>query len=118
MSKFLVLLEPRFYLENGPYIQDQNQEVFEIAFIMKGRVGVGYRIFNEVFLGMSLHHRQIFNDYAMIQEKVSEFIYMPIIETVHCLALRKENFTQLFKMPFFYKKYKNRWCKRYKKTIQ
>jgi hypothetical protein len=32
------------------------------------------------------------NDYAMIHEKVSEFIYMPIIETVEGLALRKENF--------------------------
>jgi hypothetical protein len=54
IKDFLVCLEPRFYVEGGPYIQDQNHEVYEILFIIKGGVGVGYRIFNEVFLGMQL----------------------------------------------------------------
>jgi hypothetical protein len=54
----------------------------------------------------------------MIHEKVSEFIYMAIIENVEGLALRKHKFKELFKDPFFSKKYKNRWCKRYKKIIQ
>ena len=92
MKNFLICLEPRFYLESGPLIQDQNHEVSEILFIMKGRVGVGYRIFNELFLGMQIYSRQIINDYAMINEKVSEFIYMPIIDNVEGLALRKSSF--------------------------
>lgn len=59
---------------------------------MKGTVGVGYRLFNEVFLGMTLKPRHVINDYAIINEKVSEFIYMPILENVQGLALRKEKF--------------------------
>ena len=46
---------------------------------MKGKVGVGYRLFNEVFLGMALKDQHVINDYAIIQEKVSEFIYKPIL---------------------------------------
>lgn len=47
-------LEPRLYKVGGDLIQDQFTEVFEIFFIMKGKVGVGYRLFNEIFLGMAL----------------------------------------------------------------
>ena len=36
---------------------------------MKGTVGVGYRLFNEVFLGMTLKPRHVINDYAIIKNK-------------------------------------------------
>jgi hypothetical protein len=83
---------------------------------MQGNIGVGYRLFNEVFLGMQLHPRQQFNDQSIICKKVSEFIYMPLVNDVHMLALRKESYHQIIKDKFF-KKYEKRWVKRYKKTI-
>jgi len=42
---------------------------------MKGKVGVGYRLFNEVFLGMALKEKQVVNEHAVIHNKVSEFLY-------------------------------------------
>ena len=75
-------LEPRYYNVDEDIIQDQFCEVFEVLYIMKGKVGVGYRLFNTVFLGMVLNQRNVINDYALIQNKVSEFIYKPIIEHV------------------------------------
>ena len=66
-------LEPRVYRVGGEIIQDQFTEVFEIIFIMKGKVGVGYRLFNEIFLGMALRERMLFNAYALLQNKDSEF---------------------------------------------
>jgi hypothetical protein len=76
----------------GELIQDQDQEVFEVLYILSGKVGVGYRLFNEIFLGMALSTRSTINDYAMISGKVSEFLYMPIMEHVNGLALRRAIF--------------------------
>jgi hypothetical protein len=45
MRKFLTYLEPRYFNE-GDTIQEQNEEVYEVTFIMKGKAGVGYRLFN------------------------------------------------------------------------
>jgi hypothetical protein len=57
MRKFLVSfvknLEPRHYIQSsGEFIQDQYEEIFEVVFITKGSVGVGYRLFNEIFYGI------------------------------------------------------------------
>ena len=57
MRNFLVVfvraLEPRFYnQQNNDMIQDQYEEIFEVVYITKGAVGIGYRLFNEVFFGM------------------------------------------------------------------
>ena len=71
-------------------------EVYEVLFLLKGKVGVGYRLFNEVFLGMALATRSTINDYAMITSKVSEYLYMPIIEHVDGLILRRNVFVRLF----------------------
>jgi hypothetical protein len=49
-------LQPRFY-QVGGIVQDQFAEVFEILFITKGKVGVGYRLFNEVFMGLAMNER-------------------------------------------------------------
>ena len=76
-------------------IQDQFAEVFEVVFIMKGKVGVGYRLFNEIFLGMALKERQVINEYAIMQNKVSEFLYQPIIENVEAVSLRRSAFRKI-----------------------
>lgn len=90
LLKLLKELQPRQYLVgSNNMIQDQFQEVFEVLYIMKGKVGVGYRLFNEIFLGIALKERQVMNDYAIIQEKVSEFLYQPILENVEGLALNR-----------------------------
>ena len=49
---------------------------------MKGKVGVGYRIFNKIFYGMALQPRHAVNDYAMLRNKVSEFLYQPADENI------------------------------------
>ena len=54
----------------------------------------------------------------MIRSKTSEFIYQPILDNVEGLALRKENWTWLFSMPFFKKNYSKPWCREYVKAIK
>jgi len=45
----LVTFEPRIYRNTDEeFIQDQYEEIFEVVFINKGFVAVGYRIFNEI----------------------------------------------------------------------
>jgi len=70
---------------------------------MKGKVGVGYRLFNEVFLGMALKEKQVVNEHAISHNKVSEFLYVPIIENVECLALRRSSFRLLIDEPYWHK---------------
>jgi hypothetical protein len=85
--------------------------------VTKGTIGVGYRLFNEIFLGMALHSASVLNDYAMIKNKVSEFLYQPIIDNVHTLAIRKENYLNLLKDPFW-TIYQTKWSKHYIESIR
>ena len=50
--RFVKILEPRFYNQNTGIIQEQYEEIFEVFFINSGAVGVGYRLFSEIFYGM------------------------------------------------------------------
>lgn len=59
---------------------------------MKGRVGVGYKLFNDDYMGIILKPGHVVNDYAILQGKVSEFSYQAILETVEGLAIRREAF--------------------------
>ena len=95
---FVLKLEPRMYEQQGDMIQDQYEEIFEVVFIMKGGVGVGYRLFNEIFYGTMItmdsktrKHASVINDYSCLYNKCSEFLYKPI-EKVEALAMRKSNF--------------------------
>jgi hypothetical protein len=85
---------------------------------MKGKVGVGYRLFNEIFLGVALYAKNTINDYAMLRSKVSEFVYQPILDHVHGLAMRKENVVNIFKKPFWKNNYAKSWCRMYVSTIR
>ena len=84
----MVCLEPRQFLPND-IIQDQNEEVYEVLFIMKGKVGVGYRLFNSIHYGKILMTKNVVNDYAMLRDKMSEFTYKPIIDKVEGLCMRR-----------------------------
>lgn len=95
MRKFLTFLEPRYFNLND-IIQEQNEEVYEVIFIMKGKVGVGYRLFNQIFYGMALQPRHVVNDYAMLRNRVSEFIYKPILDSIEGLSINKNDWTHLF----------------------
>lgn len=112
MRKFLTYLEPRYFNE-GDTIQEQNEEVYEVTFIMKGKAGVGYRLFNQIFYGMALQPRHVINDYAMLRNRVSEFFYKPILDKVEGLAINKNDWTRLFKIPFFNNNYFKSWCLKY-----
>jgi hypothetical protein len=82
MQHFLSKLEPRHYSAGSGLIQEQNEEVYEVFYIMEGKVGVGYRIFNTMFFALALQAGNSVNDYAMIRSKVSEFVYQPILDNV------------------------------------
>ena len=85
---------------------------------MKGKVGVGYRLFNSVHYGRIITTKNTVNDYAMLRDRMSEFIYRPIIESVEGLCMRRENWSTIFKLPFFNKIYARRWCDKYLETIK
>lgn len=112
MQKFLMYLEPRIYLASE-FIQEQNEEVYEVLFIMKGKVGVGYRLFNSIHYGKILMTKNVVNDYAMLRDKMSEFTYKPINDQVEGLCMRRENWVCIFKLPFFNKIYARNWCDKY-----
>lgn len=97
-------------------------EIYEIIYITNGTVGVGYRLFNEIFYGMRIimtkEKRVIspINDYSALNNKCSEFLYKPI-EMVNALAMRKSNFTKIMKDQYA-KKIIPDIAKNYKYTIQ
>ena len=100
LVQFCHRLEPRYYKPNGDLIQDQWDEIFEVVYVMKGSVGVGYRLFNETFFGVRLmmtNEKKIsagINDYGCLENKCSEFLYTPI-EMTEALAIRKFHFTNV-----------------------
>ena len=119
--EFVKRLEPRFYNQTGDMIQDQYEEIFEVIYITNGAVGVGYRLFNEIFYGMRIImsvDRKIIspiNDYSCLTNKCSEFLYKPI-DYVEALAMRKENFNYIMQDPLA-KKLKPEIARSYKYTI-
>lgn len=120
---FVVKLEPRLFdKNNNDIIQDQYEEVFEVTFITTGAVGVGYRLFNEVFYGMSIimsKNKRIIspiNDYSCVSNKSSEFLYTPV-EKVEALAIRREHFNVLMSDPIG-KRMRPHIARNYKYLIQ
>lgn len=85
-------------------MQEQYEEIFEVTFIISGAMGVGYRLFNEIFYGVQIvmnnNKKTIcpINDYSCIMNRVSEFLYKPI-DMVEALAVRKDNFKELLEHP-------------------
>ena len=65
-----------------------------MVFILKGRVAVGYRMFNETFYGKIMEQKSCINDYACLFNKCSEFLYMAV-DTVEAYGFRKEFFPEL-----------------------
>lgn len=89
---------------------------------MNGNIGVGYRLFNDVFYGMSIVMSKTkrvispINDYSCISNKSSEFLYTPI-EKAEALAIRREDFNTMINAPFG-QKLRPYIAKNYKYTIQ
>ena len=55
LVNFVKVLEPRIYKQDdNEMIQEQYDEVFEVIFILKGFVGIGYRLFDEIFYAKKL----------------------------------------------------------------
>jgi len=67
---------------------------------MKGAVGIGYRLFSEIFYGKQIiitkkrKSVSAINDYSSLYNKCSEFLYTPI-DRVEAMAMRKENFNEV-----------------------
>eukprot|EP00351_Strombidinopsis_sp_SopsisLIS2011_P002309 CAMPEP_0116883918 /NCGR_PEP_ID=MMETSP0463-20121206/16590_1 /TAXON_ID=181622 /ORGANISM="Strombidinopsis sp, Strain SopsisLIS2011" /LENGTH=74 /DNA_ID=CAMNT_0004539463 /DNA_START=902 /DNA_END=1123 /DNA_ORIENTATION=+ len=56
---------------------------------MDGRVGVGYRLFNETIYGKMLERKSVINDFSCIMNKCSEFLYQALA-TVTGFSIRKK----------------------------
>lgn len=73
-------------------------------YIQRGAIGVGYRLFNEIFYGLRIAINQDkktpsgINDYSCLHNKCSEFLYVPL-DYVEALAMRKENYDQIMQIP-------------------
>jgi hypothetical protein len=71
--------------------------VYEVLFIMSGKVGIGYRLFNQTFYGKSVSYGCKVGDYDCSQNKVSEFLYTPITITKG-FCVKKEHMNEILKM--------------------
>lgn len=69
--------------------------MFELLFIMEGRVCVGYRLFNEIHYAKQLEHKSVINDYASILDRCSEFLYVTMSPKLTGYAIRKHAFKEL-----------------------
>ena len=49
-----------------------------MTFINKGSIVIGYRLFNEKYYSKVMKNRAIVNDFSVINNKVSEFLYEAI----------------------------------------
>jgi hypothetical protein len=56
---------------------------------------------------MALSVRHVVNDYAMLTDKVSEYLYMPIIEHVNGLVLRRKSFVKLYEEHYWQSRFGN-----------
>lgn len=95
--RVLDCLEPRRYqATDDEFIQDQFQEVFEVVFVCRGRIIVGYRLFKEVFYAKIVSKSASIGDFSCLNNKVSEFLYKAS-ETVTGFAIKKEKFTMIMR---------------------
>jgi hypothetical protein len=120
---FVKYLEPRHYIQSsGEFIQDQYEEIFEVVFITKGSVGVGYRLFNEIFYGIQITMNKqrkvisVINDYSCLYNKCSEFLYQPI-DQADAFAIRRGNYEEVMQESIG-KRLRNKISKAYKYIIQ
>lgn len=88
-----------------------------MLYVMRGKVGVCYQLFNESFTGLALGAGNVINDFAILVDKVSEFGYEPILEHVEGLALRRPRFNELLESSYW-NKLKKQWRQAYKRKIQ
>lgn len=87
-------------------IQDQYEEIFEVFYMSRGSIGIGYRLFNEVFYGKKMRIGigttnqetvTTINDYSSLYNKCSEFLYYPI-DIVEGFGMRKHLFWKLMQL--------------------
>ena len=58
---------------------------------------------------MSIGERRMVNDYAMIKNKVSEFLYKPISDVVEGCVLRRDTFKKI-RTELFWNRALPLWC--------
>lgn len=93
LVKFVRCLEPRRYINT--IILDQFEEVYEVLYVNKGSVIIGYRLFNDIFYAKNMKGNQVvIGDFACLSNKVSEFLYKSH-ETILGFAIKKERFLEI-----------------------
>ena len=58
LVKLVQAFEPRNYSESYGIIQEQFQEVYEILYVFKGSMLIGYRLFNDLFFAKHYNQNQ------------------------------------------------------------
>jgi CRP-like cAMP-binding protein len=104
-------LSPRYYSPNNKdeyVIYDEGDEVLEIVFVLRGEVGVGFKLANSLVdkrfeLTSIVGPSNYFADYYVLANVKSEFVYIASSE-VHALGLSKRALTNKI-FPFFRKSF-------------
>lgn len=97
MAEFSKRFMPRRFLDFGDdrIIYEEEQEVAEMYFIVKGFIGIGYNYWggklteNSYIIAKKQKGRQVICDHYVVNKKRSNFIYMALEET-QCYALSKK----------------------------
>tara|TARA_B110000285_G_C15070360_1_gene587549 strand:- start:260 stop:610 length:351 start_codon:yes stop_codon:yes gene_type:complete len=98
---------PRYFSDTGDdrIIYEEEQEVAEMYFIVKGFIGIGYNYWggklteNSFVIAQKQKGRQVLCDHYVVNKRRSNFLYMALQET-HCYAIRKK-FMHLVVFPGF-----------------
>ena len=88
---------PRYFSDTGDdrIIYEEEQEVAEMYFIVKGFIGIGYNYWggklteNSFVIAQKQKGRQVLCDHYVVNKRRSNFLYMALQET-HCYAIRKK----------------------------
>lgn len=94
MISILFALEPRFYVKDQ-LLYDELEAVDELMFLHNGKVGIGFRINQEVKFCNFQTDYCVVGTYGMIYHKRTEFVYQTFT-AAHGQAIRKEKWFKCF----------------------
>ena len=64
---------------------------------MKGRVNIGYRLFNNEYFAKNIKCGEIVGSFDCISQKVSEFLYAPGSTNTSGFVCKREDFLKITK---------------------
>lgn len=91
----LTKLEPRFE-RKGTIIIDELEDVYEMIFVMKGSIIVGYEINRKRLYTLMMKARPLIGAHDVTFSKKSQFIYTALSD-IEGFFIRKQNWLEILK---------------------